>query len=81
MSYTSGKEEVARPYTPTRLSRRLHSKTLLTRPSSDDDVGVVDLVIKVYFRGKNEKFPEGGVMSQHMETLKPGDKARTMRRD
>jgi len=39
----------------------------------------VDLVIKVYFRGVNEKFPDGGVMSQHMETLKPGDKVKPMR--
>ena len=45
-------------------------------PSSDDDLGFVELVIKVYFRGVNEKFPDGGVMSQHMETLKVGDKVR-----
>ena len=36
-------------------------------------MGVVDLVIKVYFRGVNEKFPDGGVMSQHMEEMKLGD--------
>lgn len=42
-------------------------------------MGVVDLVIKVYFRGVNEKFPDGGVMSQHMETLKLGDKVKPTR--
>ena len=39
-------------------------------------MGFVELVIKVYFKGVNEKFPDGGVMSQHMESLKLGDKAR-----
>ena len=47
-----------------------------SRHSSDDDVGHIDLVIKVYFRGVNDKFPDGGVMSQHMESLKLGDSAR-----
>ena len=39
-------------------------------------MGFVDLVVKVYFRGVSEKFPEGGEMSQHMETLRLGDTVR-----
>ena len=44
--------------------------------SSDDDVGFVELVVKVYFKGVNANFPDGGLMSQHMEQLKLGDKVR-----
>ncbi|KAG1668308.1 hypothetical protein FOA52_011205 [Chlamydomonas sp. UWO 241] len=51
-------ETVSRPYTPT---------------SSDRELGYVDLVIKVYFSGTNAKFPAGGRMSQHLESLKVGD--------
>ncbi|XP_069484595.1 NADH-cytochrome b5 reductase 3-like [Ambystoma mexicanum] len=49
---------VVRPYTPV---------------SSDDDKGYVDLVVKIYFRGVHPKFPEGGKMSQYLESLKIGD--------
>ncbi|XP_015284931.1 PREDICTED: NADH-cytochrome b5 reductase 3-like [Gekko japonicus] len=49
---------VIRPYTPV---------------SSDDDKGYVDLVVKIYFKGVNPKFPEGGKMSQYLEHLKIGD--------
>ncbi|CAD5230720.1 unnamed protein product [Bursaphelenchus xylophilus] len=49
---------VVRPYTPT---------------SSDDDQGFVEFVIKVYFKDQHPKFPEGGKMSQHLESLKIGD--------
>jgi len=49
---------VVRPYTPV---------------SSDDDKGYFDLVIKVYFRDVHPKFPDGGKMSQHLESLKIGD--------
>ncbi|KAK3289528.1 hypothetical protein CYMTET_3048, partial [Cymbomonas tetramitiformis] len=51
-------EEVERPYTPT---------------SSDDELGYVDFVIKVYFAKVNPRFSDGGVMSQYMEGLKLGD--------
>jgi hypothetical protein len=44
--------------------------------SSDDDLGFVELIIKVYFKGVHEKFPDGGEMSQHMESMKVGDKVR-----
>lgn len=44
-----------------------------TPVSSDDDHGYVDLMIKVYFKNVHPKFPEGGKMSQHLESLKIGD--------
>ncbi|XP_014884591.1 NADH-cytochrome b5 reductase 3-like [Poecilia latipinna] len=49
---------VVRPYTPV---------------SSDDDKGFVDLVVKIYFKNVHPKFPEGGKMSQYLESLKLGD--------
>ncbi|NXA50773.1 NB5R3 reductase, partial [Nothocercus julius] len=49
---------VIRPYTPV---------------SSDDDKGFVDLVVKIYFKGVHSKFPEGGKMSQYLDSLKIGD--------
>ncbi|KAL0273059.1 UNVERIFIED_CONTAM: hypothetical protein PYX00_005824 [Menopon gallinae] len=42
--------------------------------SSDDDVGYLDLIIKVYFRNTHPKFPDGGKMSQYLESLSIGDK-------
>ncbi|XP_023659995.1 NADH-cytochrome b5 reductase 1 isoform X1 [Paramormyrops kingsleyae] len=49
---------VVRPYTPV---------------SSDDDKGFVDLVVKIYFKNINPKFPEGGKMSQYLESLQLGE--------
>ncbi|XP_057973752.1 nitrate reductase [NADH]-like [Malania oleifera] len=37
-----------------------------------DEVGFFDLVVKIYFRGVNPKFPAGGLMSQHLESLPLG---------
>ncbi|XP_064600681.1 NADH-cytochrome b5 reductase 3-like isoform X2 [Liolophura sinensis] len=51
-------ELVVRPYTPV---------------SSDDDKGYMDLVIKVYFKNVHPKFPDGGKMSQHLESMSIGD--------
>ncbi len=51
--------EIERKYTPT---------------TSDDEVGYVDLVIKVYKGGVVDRFPDGGKMSQYLGGLKPGDK-------
>jgi cytochrome-b5 reductase len=48
---------VVRPYTPI---------------SSDDESGFVQFMIKVYFRDVNPKFPDGGKMSQHLESLNIG---------
>ena len=44
-----------------------------TPTSLDDDVGYLEMVIKVYFRNENPRFPDGGKMSQHFESLKIGD--------
>ncbi|XP_051544500.1 NADH-cytochrome b5 reductase 3 [Myxocyprinus asiaticus] len=49
---------VVRPYTPV---------------SSDDDKGFVDLVVKIYYKNIHPKFPEGGKMSQYLESLRIGD--------
>ncbi|NXS10882.1 NB5R3 reductase, partial [Neodrepanis coruscans] len=49
---------VIRPYTPV---------------SSDDDKGFVDLVVKIYLKGVHPKFPDGGKMSQYLDSLKIGD--------
>lgn len=56
---TINEELVIRAYTPV---------------SSDDNVGYVDLVIKVYKRNMHPKFPDGGKMSQYVDSLKIGDK-------
>jgi len=49
---------VVRPYTPT---------------TSDEDLGHMDLVIKVYQANVHPKFPEGGKMTQYLEALPVGD--------
>lgn len=42
--------------------------------SSDEHTGYVDLVIKVYKRNVHPKFPNGGKMSQYVDSLNIGDK-------
>ncbi|CAI5994804.1 unnamed protein product, partial [Closterium sp. NIES-64] len=54
-----GGKLVMRAYTPT--------------TSDEDGVGYFDLVVKVYFKGVVPQFPDGGVMSQHLESLSVGD--------
>lgn len=49
---------IVRPYTPT---------------SSDEDLGHMDLVVKVYHANVHPKFPEGGKMTQYLESLAIGD--------
>jgi len=49
---------VVRPYTPT---------------TSDDEIGYFDLVVKIYFKNVHPKFPDGGKMSQYLESLEIGD--------
>jgi len=44
-----------------------------TPVSSDNDLGHFDLLIKVYFANVHPKFPEGGKLSQYMESLQIGD--------
>ncbi|KIZ05991.1 hypothetical protein MNEG_1964 [Monoraphidium neglectum] len=51
-------ENVMRAYTPT---------------SKDADLGYFDLVIKVYRANEHPKFPDGGKMSQHLDSLALGD--------
>ncbi|KAI2807531.1 NADH-cytochrome b5 reductase 3, partial [Blomia tropicalis] len=58
LSATLNDKFVSRSYTPV---------------TSDDDKGYVDLVIKVYFANQNPKFPQGGLMTQHLENLKIGE--------
>jgi cytochrome-b5 reductase len=48
---------VVRPYTPV---------------SSDEDLGYVDFVIKVYFKNVHPKFPDGGKMSQYLNNMSIG---------
>lgn len=50
-------EDVIRAYTPV---------------SSDDDLGHMDLIIKVYFKNVHPNFPNGGLMSQHIHGLEIG---------
>lgn len=58
LKYEENGKMVTRSYTPT---------------SSDDELGYVDFVIKVYFPDKHPKFPEGGKMSHYLEKLSVGD--------
>jgi NADPH-dependent ferric siderophore reductase len=44
-----------------------------TPVTGDDTPGSVTFVIKVYKAGVHPKFPEGGKMSQHLDSLKLGD--------
>lgn len=44
-----------------------------TPVSDNSTVGEVSLVIKVYMKGVHPKFPDGGKMSQHLDSLKIGD--------
>lgn len=46
-----------RPYTPT---------------STVDEVGFFELVVKIYFKGIHPKFPNGGQMSQYLDSLPIG---------
>ena len=51
-------EIISRKYTPTST---LHEK------------GKFSLLIKIYFKNVHPKFPEGGVMSQYIDSLQIGD--------
>lgn len=50
-------EEITRKYTPI---------------SDVQNTGFVDFVIKIYRKNVHPKFPEGGKMTQYLETLNPG---------
>ncbi|KAL3257166.1 hypothetical protein MRX96_046509, partial [Rhipicephalus microplus] len=54
-----GDRTVMRPYTPvSRVDRR----------------GSFDIMVKIYPAGVSRKYPNGGLMSQYLDSLKPGDK-------
>lgn len=58
------------------LSARINGSLVVrayTPVSSDHTKGVMDLVIKVYFKNVHPKFPDGGKMSQYLESLNLGD--------
>jgi cytochrome-b5 reductase len=57
-AHTGEPEEVIRSYTPT---------------TGDELIGQVEFIIKVYRRDQNPRFPEGGRMSQYLESLEVGD--------
>ena len=44
-----------------------------TPVSDNSTIGEVSIVVKVYKAGVHPKFPEGGKMSQHLDSLKIGD--------
>ena len=52
------REEIVRKYTPCSL---------------DCDVNYFDLILKVYFKDVNKRFPNGGKVSQYMNSLQVGD--------
>jgi ferredoxin-NADP reductase len=41
--------------------------------SSDEDLGYFDLAIKVYWAGQHQDHPEGGKMSQFLESVSIGE--------
>nr|VDD23523.1 unnamed protein product [Brassica oleracea] len=43
-----------------------------TPTSTVDAVGHIDLVVKVYFKDVHPRFPNGGLMSQHLDSLSIG---------
>ena len=55
---SAGEPEIHRMYTPV---------------TSDRDLGKVELVLKAYKGGVNEKFVDGGKLSQHMAALAEGE--------
>lgn len=48
-------------------------KRKYTPVTSDEDRGHFDLVIKVYRSGVNDRFPDGGKMTQHVDNMEIGD--------
>jgi len=46
---------------------------LYTPTSADDDKGIVEFVIKTYYKDQHPKFPDGDWLSQYMDALEIGD--------
>lgn len=58
------------------LTAKIDGKLVIrayTPVTSDEDLGHVDLVIKVYFKDVHPKFPKGGAMTQHLNNMNIGD--------
>eukprot|EP00182_Erythrolobus_australicus_P000417 CAMPEP_0185833810 /NCGR_PEP_ID=MMETSP1353-20130828/3516_1 /TAXON_ID=1077150 /ORGANISM="Erythrolobus australicus, Strain CCMP3124" /LENGTH=888 /DNA_ID=CAMNT_0028532139 /DNA_START=67 /DNA_END=2733 /DNA_ORIENTATION=+ len=58
------------------LSGKVDGKMVMrayTPTSTNDNVGYFELVIKVYFKNEHPKFPNGGIFSQYLDSLKIGD--------
>ncbi|XP_019332630.1 NADH-cytochrome b5 reductase 2 isoform X2 [Alligator mississippiensis] len=58
------------------LSAKINGSLVIrayTPVSSDEIKGYVDLIIKVYYKNVNPKFPEGGKMSQYLNSMNIGD--------
>lgn len=53
-------------------SKKNHQRSY-TPTTGNDTPGTVTFVIKVYKAGVHPKFPEGGKMSQHLDSLNVGD--------
>mmetsp|Transcript_29422 Transcript_29422/g.29156 ORF Transcript_29422/g.29156 Transcript_29422/m.29156 type:complete len:240 (+) Transcript_29422:201-920(+) len=51
-------EIITRAYTPT---------------SKIDQRGTIEVPIKIYYKNVHPNFPEGGIMTQYLDSLKPGD--------
>ncbi|XP_075489022.1 nitrate reductase [NADH] 2-like [Primulina tabacum] len=43
-----------------------------TPSSSVDTIGYFELVVKIYFKGVNPKFPNGGLMTQYLDSMELG---------
>ncbi|GBG83201.1 hypothetical protein CBR_g36815 [Chara braunii] len=54
-------EQVIRPYTPISLD------------DDEGNTGYMDLVVRIYFKNEHPKFPQGGVFSQYLDSLRIGD--------
>eukprot|EP00899_Mesostigma_viride_P005008 jgi/Mesvir1/14508/Mv05207-RA.1 len=58
------------------LSARIGDKPVMrayTPTSQPTQKGHFDLMVKVYWKNEHPKFPDGGLMSQHLESMKIGD--------
>ncbi|XP_028649742.1 NADH-cytochrome b5 reductase 2 [Erpetoichthys calabaricus] len=58
------------------LSAKVNNNLVIrayTPVSSDKDTGFVDLVVKVYYKNSHPSYPEGGKLSQYLNSMKIGD--------
>uniref|UniRef100_A0A672I2S5 NADH-cytochrome b5 reductase n=1 Tax=Salarias fasciatus TaxID=181472 RepID=A0A672I2S5_SALFA len=69
---TRGTREPSHVYLSARVGGSLVVRAY-TPISSDQDLGYVDLLVKVYHRNTHPSFPEGGKLSQHLDSLSIGD--------